>query len=407
MKVLVAGAGLAGLNAAWELQKAGHVVEVLESNTRVGGRCWSDTLPNGEIFEHGGEFIDVNDHTLRRLCAEFGLPIVGLGISFDRRWQVDGSIMSPEVLGDHIAALAAAAERLAASRGYRVSLREVAREAYGPDYEKLPYCQKLFATTTCDPDQINGIAIARMFQGHAKSYVEHRGRVLAGNDAVAREIHRRLGDVVRFGTPVVEVRQADGQVTMRTASGTEFTGDAAVIAVPLPKLKRLIATLDLPDLMRKAIEGRVMGAAAKLNIAVSGEAPPKGIQAPNAPWWSWSTAAPEGCDVARGSLTSYAGGRATMASLKLEEGPGHWLDLTRAYRTDLTVSDDCVLTNWGTEPHAEGAYSMPGLDWEPTQDRVFDQKAGAIAFAGEHTHFASLNGALESGARAARLLTLI
>ena len=40
-------------------------------------------------------------------------------------------------------------------------------------------------------------------------------------------------------------------------------------------------------------------------------------------------------DVARGSLTSYAGGRATMASLKLEEGPGHWLELTRAYRTDL------------------------------------------------------------------------
>lgn len=50
---------------------------------------------------------------------------------------------------------------------------------------------------------------------------------------------------------------------------------------------------------------------------------------------------------------------------------------------------------------------MPGLDWEPEQDRVFDQKVGSIAFAGEHTHYASLNGALESGARAAKLLTLI
>lgn len=406
MKVLVAGAGLAGLNAAWELQKAGHEVEVFESNTRVGGRCWSERLPNGEVFEHGGEFIGVTDHTIRRLCAEFGLPIVGLGISFDRRWQVDGTIMSEEELAGHIADLSAAAERLCKARGYCVSLREVAREAYGPDYESLPYCQKLFATTTCDPDQVNGIAIARMFQGHDGGYVEHRGRVMAGNDAVAREIHRRIGEVVRFGTPITEVRQVPGQVTMRTATGEEFAGDAAVIAVPLPKLKRLIGTLDLPAPMRKAIEGRVMGAAAKLNTMVSGKAPPRGIQAPNAPWWSWSTANNAG-DGARGSLTSYAGGRATMASLKLDEGPAYWLEQTRAYRTDLEVSDTCVLTDWGSDPHTEGAYSMPGLDWEPEQDRVFDQKAGAIAFAGEHTHFASLNGALDSGARAAKLLTLI
>lgn len=407
MKVLVAGAGLAGLNAAWELQKAGHTVEVFESNTRVGGRCWSDRLSNGEIFEHGGEFIGVNDHTIRRLCAEFGLPIVGLGISFDRRCQADGSIKSAQELAGYIAKLADAAERLCQTLGYRVSLREVAREAYGPDYEQLPYCQKLFATTTCDPDQVNGIAIARMFHGHETGgYIEHRGRVLAGNDAVDKEIHRRLGDVVRFDTPITEVTQTPGRATLRAASGAEFTGDAAVIAVPLPKLKRLIGTLDLPALMRTAIEGRVMGAAAKLNTAVSGTAPPKGIQAPNAPWWSWSTAANYG-EVARGSLTSYAGGKATMASLKLDEGPAYWLQQTRAYRTDLEVSDDCVLTNWGTDPHSEGACSMPGLEWQPEQDRAFDQKVGAIAFAGEHTHYAALNGALESGARAAKLLTLI
>lgn len=289
MKYLVAGAGLAGLNAAWELVRLGHTVEVLESNSRVGGRCWSQTLSNGEIIEHGGEFIDVNDHTIRRICAEFGLPIVSLGIMFDRRWQVDGTIMSADELTGNIRKLADAAERLAAKNGYRVSLREVAREAYGPGYAALPYCQKLFATTTCDPDRINGIAIARAFQGHSHGYIEHRGRVLAGNDSIVREIHRRIGDVVRFETAVVEVTQNDAGVEMRSASGEVFHGDRAVIAVPLPKLQKLIATLDLPPLACKAILGRVMGAAAKLNVVVSGEAPPRGMQAPNAPWWSWST----------------------------------------------------------------------------------------------------------------------
>jgi monoamine oxidase len=406
MKFLVAGAGLAGLNAAWELVKAGHSVEVFESNDRVGGRCWSETLSNGEVIEHGGEFIDVNDHTIRRLCAEFGLPIVSLGITFDRRWQVDGTIMSSGELAENIRNLTEAAERLVKKQCYRTSLREVAREAYGPDYASLPYCQKLFATTTCDPDKVNGIAIARMFQGHSKGYIEHRGRVMAGNDAVAKEIHRRIGDIVRFNTPIVEITQDDTGVRMTSASGEVFRGDQAVIAVPLPRLQKLIGTVDLPPLMRKAIEGRVMGAAAKLNIVVSGDAPPRGMQAPGAPWWSWSTEANEGYK-ARGALTVYAGGKATMDTLRLDDGGKYWLEQARRYRTDLNVSDDYILTNWGTNPHTGGAYSMPGLDWEPEQDNVFSQAVGRIAFAGEHTHFASLNGALESGARAAKLLTLI
>lgn len=405
MKFLIAGAGLAGLNAAWQLVKAGHDVQVLEAGKRVGGRCWSEALPNGAIIEHGGEFISVNDHTIRGLCAEFGLPIVGLGIPFDRRHQVDGSIISAAELTETMATLSGAARRLA-EKDARASLRDVAREAFGPDYESLPYCQKLFATTTCDPDLINGYAVTAMMQRKENGYIEHSGRVLAGNDAVAKAIHRRIGDIVRFNAPVSRVTQDATGVTMTTVSGEVFTADRAVIAVPLPVLQSLIGTLDLPPLMEKAISGRVMGAAAKLNIAVSGDAPPRGMQAPNAPWWSWSTEANEGY-VQRGALTAYAGGKATMDKLDLQTGPKDWLEKVRAYRTDLTVSDDYIFTNWAEQPHTKGAYSMPGLDWEPDQEGVFNQAVGTIAFAGEHTHFASLNGALESGARAAKLLTLV
>jgi monoamine oxidase len=40
-KVLILGAGLAGLSAAYELQKLGYDTEVLEARTRIGGRCIS------------------------------------------------------------------------------------------------------------------------------------------------------------------------------------------------------------------------------------------------------------------------------------------------------------------------------------------------------------------------------
>ena len=40
-KVLVLGAGIAGLVSAYELRKAGYQVQVLEYNSRAGGRNWT------------------------------------------------------------------------------------------------------------------------------------------------------------------------------------------------------------------------------------------------------------------------------------------------------------------------------------------------------------------------------
>src|ERR1700691_4285569 len=51
--VLILGAGLAGMTAALELRKAGYKVQLLEFNSRAGGRNW--TLRGGDSFtELGG-----------------------------------------------------------------------------------------------------------------------------------------------------------------------------------------------------------------------------------------------------------------------------------------------------------------------------------------------------------------
>lgn len=52
--VLILGAGLAGMTAALELQNAGYKVQVLEFNSRAGGRNW--TLRRGDSFTELGGF---------------------------------------------------------------------------------------------------------------------------------------------------------------------------------------------------------------------------------------------------------------------------------------------------------------------------------------------------------------
>src|ERR1700757_226787 len=52
--VLILGAGLAGMTAALELRKAGYTVQILEFNSRAGGRNW--TLRGGDSFTELGGF---------------------------------------------------------------------------------------------------------------------------------------------------------------------------------------------------------------------------------------------------------------------------------------------------------------------------------------------------------------
>lgn len=75
MSVIVAGAGLAGLTAAYELQRRGAQVTVVEARDRVGGRVWTrrDGFAEGQHAEGGGYMIDPDQESIRRLAKDLGL----------------------------------------------------------------------------------------------------------------------------------------------------------------------------------------------------------------------------------------------------------------------------------------------------------------------------------------------
>lgn len=74
-RVVVVGAGLAGLTCAFRLHLRGVGCELYEANPqRVGGRCWTAReFSANQTAEHGGEFIDSRHRRMRALARRFDL----------------------------------------------------------------------------------------------------------------------------------------------------------------------------------------------------------------------------------------------------------------------------------------------------------------------------------------------
>jgi monoamine oxidase len=76
-KVAIVGGGIAGLNAAYQLKKAGIRATVCEGRRRVGGRILSVTgaIGKGLVTDLGGEFINSDHEDMLRLVQEFNLEL--------------------------------------------------------------------------------------------------------------------------------------------------------------------------------------------------------------------------------------------------------------------------------------------------------------------------------------------
>jgi len=390
----VIGAGLAGLVAADELQRAGAEVVVLEARDRVGGRAWSRRLGNVAVVEMGAEFILPGNTAIVELAERFGLGLWDKGMRYGRREPRGGAGVTPDQLAHAVAAVGSALERgapdLTATEFLgRLDIAPGAREA-------------LLARVEISSANSADLVAARDLGGIAHVDEEPAPSIAEGNQSLPLALAAALGPAVRLGAPVERVAWSGDGVRVGTGAD-ELDADACVVAVPAGVMHRVAFEPALPAKLADALAGVRYGEAAKLFVPLRRPAAPSAVMSVPERYWSW-TATGAG-DRPQPVVSCFAGSPGALAGLDIAAGPEPWLASLARLRPDLELdSDRALLSTWSDDPWAGAAYSTSP---PPELAEAVAQPVGPLAFAGEHLGgpFAALmEGAIRSGRAAARSL---
>ena len=413
MKVLVIGAGIAGLSAAYYLKRAGVDATILEARDRVGGRVWTDREFADIPVEFGAELIhgrtaDVNTwewvNRLGLSTWHWNKTDDSMIRLEDGRWMTMGAArqVSPALdvtrsweLGD--------APEPRDDESLQCYLGRI-----GFTNEQLRYVQRSFSNAEGESMRyLNAKAHAHLFKDAdaEDDYSDHR--ILDGYDAYYQGLADGLD--IRLKSVVREIDWSDG-VQVTTESQETIEGDAAVITLPVGVLKAAAVNFlpELPAVKREALAGLKMGPVMKMVYQFAEPILDPAIGAiyakDNPPmWWSPSLGRDEGAVVWTAFFTGdYARDMLTLGeAAALEKG-------METLRTEIGKPDLRYLkarwVNWPEDAFALGGYSVCLPGHYDARDKLA-LPTPPLYWAGEasapHHLTAMVHGAYFSGKRAA------
>jgi len=444
-RVVVVGAGLAGVCCAYKLQQHGIGADLYESRDRVGGRCWSArTFADGQVAEHGGEFVDTRHVQLRRLVAALGLHLDDLFPAYEDEGDVTGLLV---LEGEQ-------RNRHEVHAHFDVVIRRLMRDAkkVGPyRWGQAGPAAKAFDQMTMrewmddnvpggsgsllglsmdvgltgfwgiDPEDTSAITLLDTYiTPYPGGPADERYHIRGGNDQVPNMLADLLpAGALHLETPLEAMRQrSDGTYELEFGGvAAPVVADHVVLCLPFTTLRDVDLTDAGFDAKRmRAIDELAMGTNAKVLLQFEDRFPTFGwnglfdLDVPKTDSWDSALAEPG----PGGLLTIFSGGKT---------GAGYPVDEAHA-PAPVGVVDDALtfldtyfpgmrasfngrswLDSWVDDPWVKGSYAafLPG-QWTGFFGYM-GLPQGNVHFAGEHTSTYSqgyLNGGVETGLRAAR-----
>ena len=436
--VTVIGAGLAGLSAAYELQRAGWTVTVLEARDRVGGRVYSlRNFSKGLVAEGGGEFIEETHTRMLAYAEQFNLKLgrVGSWQGEDNDWASfegkAGPMSNADIWGTNLheevekiwLALAELGELVPdphqpqeARNAGLIDKRSTAEWVHSLDVHPLAkqdFIQHIRSEYTCEPEQHSLLDLARnaaMYYSTIDRNINYR--VVAGNDLIPRALAKTLPDV-RLNAPVISVSAQPDEVLVTYEQGDSFSTISsafAILAIPLTTARLIEFNSPLPDAHWRMVHEVSYGAVTKVLIEYRkrfwNDRNWNGRLVTDSPivltWHATSHIENE-----HGILTVYTGGGpgAKLAALSDEDRIRLAVaEIEKVFpgSSELVECTDTVA--WPNEPYTRGSYAAFAPGEVTAHWKTLFEPAGRLFIAGEHATPIQgfMEGAVESGQRAAR-----
>ncbi|OFX04980.1 MAG: hypothetical protein A3D94_22435 [Alphaproteobacteria bacterium RIFCSPHIGHO2_12_FULL_66_14] len=431
-RVIVVGAGMAGLVAARLLRDSGFAVTVLEARTRAGGRVWTDDRL-GAPLDLGGSWIHgVEGNPLTLWCENLGIELIesqGERLLIDKRataptreGQRRRAVMGRLAFKAAIEWASWKSKAMARVRGPRsLSVKDAVEPLLHARW--LPEIDRLVVATFVEMSE--GVQSAPWDLVAAEEWFPTEG--LDRNAQPKGGFRTLIADAaegldIRHGAAVERVVWTGAGVTAVLRGGARLEADRAVITVPIGLLRAGLPVLDPapPEAQRAALDrlGYGAGILGKIYLRFPRrfwpEQPKWFGRLPDAPnrRGTFNTWVSHEQETGLPILLSFSNGD-TAIHFDREAGDEEvkevaMASLRKMFGNDVPEPEAMAFPRWLSDPWSLGGYSYPGVGSAPDDGGVAARPLGGrVFFAGEATEpdeYGTVHAALWSGEQAAEAI---
>lgn len=404
--VIVIGAGMAGLKAAYDLQNQGLSVIILEARDRIGGRIHTTTEFDPEFaIDLGAELVHATTSPIWELINSQNLKTIRLINDSDKNESPDLTYFQ-----DFFKALES--KQIPYPKPAEDILSYLKRIEVEP--ELISEIEAAYVVDTENLDKINALAVLNRFDQMVKNgemLGEKDFKIFGGYKQIYNILAEKLQ--IELSKPVTMINWGNHEIEVYTTDTSVYKSHKIVLTVPVAVLKKpnIQFVPELPEDKKQAIESFGVCDIVKIFLKFDQKILTPDINILNVfeddvpAWWKATITADENykseilvgwvsADKARKLYTLSQDEIIDVAVKDLEK---------KLNKTNLKPVKSLVQI-WKNEEFSLGAYSYTPAQASPDiVESLAKPIANKIFWAGEATdpNYATVNGAYYSGRRAA------
>lgn len=410
--VIIIGAGISGITAAYHLVSRGYTVLLLEAKSRIGGRIHTIYPDNNNALELGCQFIHgPGGNPLTPLLKRFH-------INFEPVYPEKTLIYNTQ--GLPIDLETANIEEIVSKKASALAQKRVSEATLYASKRKSHVhvmSEKIKETTVYMPYRAESLIAYKL--GLTDEYKGGNYIITNGFNHLLKGLLHETQETgyaeIKLNTVVKEVRDTGKKIIIKTTAHESFEADALICSVPLGVLKANTIKFDppFPEQKQKAIENLGMAIHEKTILVFDKPFWPDSIHYLNPYDFK--------ADIWREILNIhyFTSGQLPalifsnhVSDIKMIEKPDQEIIndsieiLKKIFGNNISKLEKSEVTHWYKDPFSQGSYSYHLQKGTLKDNADLFESYGRICFAGEHTNSfpSSVHGAYLSGIEAAEEL---